>query len=95
MDFLRSRQLCRREEIQKATMQNNHRQGAQPPGPDMYKAFEAAELYCPRCKQAMPVRKRLLLVLPEGEKYEYRCARCSESVGTKLDRAVKPIILVR
>lgn len=53
---------------------------------DMFKEFDATQLYCPCCKQAVPVRKRLLLVLPEGDKYEYLCAFCSETVGTKMDR---------
>ena len=53
---------------------------------DMFKEFNATQLYCPRCKQAVPVRKRLLLVLPEGDKYVYLCAFCSETVGTKMDR---------
>jgi hypothetical protein len=39
------------------------------------------------------VRKRLLLILPEGEKFEYLCARCSSSVGTKVDRNNMPGIL--
>lgn len=51
-----------------------------------FKEFDATQLYCPCCKQAVPVRKRLLLVLPEGDKYEYLCAFCSETVGTKMDR---------
>ena len=51
-----------------------------------YRDFDATELYCPRCKKAVPVRKRLLLVLPEGDKYEYRCSFCSATVGTKIDR---------
>jgi len=62
--------------------------------PGMYKDFDATELYCPRCKQAVPVRKRLLLVIPEGDKYEYLCAYCSESVGTKIDRQEKPMSIV-
>ncbi len=61
---------------------------------DAYKEFDASELYCARCKQAVPVRKRLLLVLPEGDKYEYLCALCSATVGTKMDRQVKPISLI-
>ena len=61
----------------------------------MYKEFEATELYCPNCRQAVPVRKRLLLVLPEGDKYEYLCAHCSTSVGTKIDRNSQPITLIR
>ena len=60
----------------------------------MYKEFDATELYCTRCKQSVPVRKRLLLVLPEGDKYEYMCAYCSESVGTKIDRHVKPLTII-
>ncbi len=57
--------------------------------------FKATELYCPKCKRSMPVRERLLLVLPEGDKYEYLCAYCGTSVG---DRIVKgeqqPIIII-
>jgi hypothetical protein len=66
------------------------RQPKQPEQPEMYKEFDAVELYCPRCKQAVPVRKRLLLVLSEGDKYEYLCGLCSESVGTKIDKQNKP-----
>jgi hypothetical protein len=60
-------------------------------GSDMYEQFEATELYCPRCRKAVPVRKRLLLILPEGDKYEYTCAYCAGSVGAKLDRSRKPL----
>ena len=51
-----------------------------------FEEFEATSLYCPRCKAAVPVRKKLLLVLPDGEEYEYLCAYCSFSVGMKLDK---------
>ena len=61
---------------------------------NVYKEFDATELYCPKCKQAVPVRKRLLLVLPEGDKYEYLCAYCSETVGTKIDRQESPLTLI-
>ncbi len=61
---------------------------------EMFKEFDATELYCPRCKRPVPVRKRLLLVLPEGDKYEYLCALCSESVGTKIDRQAKPVSVI-
>ena len=47
--------------------------------------LEAMELYCPKCSQAVPVRKSLLLVLPEGDKYEYRCQFCGATVGDKID----------
>ena len=51
-----------------------------------FEQFEATSLYCSKCKAAVPVRKRLLLVLPEGDEYEYLCAYCSSSVGTKLEK---------
>ncbi|OGP81296.1 MAG: hypothetical protein A2Z08_09800 [Deltaproteobacteria bacterium RBG_16_54_11] len=61
-----------------------------------YKNFEATALFCPRCKVAMPVRKRLLLVLSEGEKYEYLCARCGHSVGDKLEKEARgPHLIIR
>ena len=65
-----------------------------PDAVDAYKEFDAMELYCPRCKQAVQVRKRLLLVLPEGDKYEYLCAFCSTTVGTKTDRRAKPVSVI-
>jgi hypothetical protein len=55
-----------------------------------FKEFEATSLYCPRCKAAVPVRKKLLLVLPEGDEYEYLCAYCASSVGTKIDKGAPP-----
>ena len=61
---------------------------------DVYKEFDATELYCPRCKQSVPVRKRLLLILPEGDKYEYFCAHCSETVGSKIDKHDKPLTII-
>jgi len=63
-------------------------------GNGMFKEFDATELYCPRCKRPVPVRKHLLLVLPEGDKYEYLCAICSESVGSKIDRQGKPVTVI-
>ena len=62
--------------------------------PGIYKDFDATELYCPRCKGPVPVKKRLLLVVPEGDKYEYLCTFCSESVGTKVDKQQKPITVI-
>lgn len=47
--------------------------------------LEVSELFCPRCRAARPVRKHLLLVLPTGHKYEYRCAACGTAVGGKDD----------
>jgi hypothetical protein len=59
-----------------------------------FEQFEATSLYCPRCKAAVPVRKRLLLVLPEGDQYEYLCAYCSFSVGMKIDKNAPQIELI-
>lgn len=50
-----------------------------------YDQFEASELFCPRCRRSQPVRQHLLLVLPTGNKYEYRCAVCATSVGARED----------
>jgi hypothetical protein len=65
-----------------------------PKRPAQYDQFEATELYCPRCRQAMPVRKRLLLVLPEGDKYEYLCAACLTTVGDKIERNTEGVKLI-
>jgi hypothetical protein len=48
-----------------------------------YEDFQASELFCARCQAARPVRERLLLVLPDGELYEYLCAACGASVGKR------------
>jgi hypothetical protein len=50
-----------------------------------FESFEAAELWCPTCRKAQRVRRHLLLVLPSGNKYEYRCATCATPVGGKED----------
>jgi hypothetical protein len=50
-----------------------------------FAALEASELFCPTCKTAQRVRRHLLLVLPTGSKYEYRCAVCATAVGAKDD----------
>ncbi len=51
-----------------------------------FEEFEAVELYCPTCKHLVSVKKYLLLVLPDGDKYEYRCDKCGTPVGDKLDK---------
>lgn len=52
---------------------------------DIYDEFEASELFCATCQRATPVRKRLLIVLPEGNKFDYLCSVCGSSVGSKMD----------
>jgi len=61
---------------------------------ESFEEFEATSLYCPRCKAAVPVRKKLLLVLPEGEEYEYLCTYCSFSVGTKINKSAPAMDLI-
>lgn len=53
--------------------------------------LEASELYCPKCKAAMPVRQRLLLVLPDGELHEYLCVRCGSSLGERTTREERQV----
>ena len=48
-----------------------------------FENFRASSLYCNRCKKAMPVRERLLLVLPDKEIYDYLCTGCGDSVGQR------------
>ncbi len=52
---------------------------------DTFKEFEATSLFCGGCRRATPVRKKLLLVLPTGNKYDYTCAVCGAAVGGKTD----------
>jgi DNA-directed RNA polymerase subunit RPC12/RpoP len=51
-----------------------------------FREFEAESLFCPRCRRAVAVRKKLLLVLPTGNKYDYVCQQCGAPVGGKVDR---------
>ena len=59
--------------------------------PEGYDQFEATSLYCPHCREAVPVRKKLLLILPEGDEYEYLCTRCGSSVGIKLEKGKEEV----
>lgn len=59
-----------------------------------YEQFEASALFCPGCRQAVPVRKRLLLILPDGDKHEYLCAYCSHSLGTKMEYEEREVSLL-
>jgi hypothetical protein len=59
-----------------------------------FTGFRATELYCGNCKRAVPVVERLLLVLPEGDKYEYLCSQCGASVGDKIVKGESDPILI-
>ena len=48
-----------------------------------FENFTASALYCDKCKAAMPVRERLLLILPEKEIFDYLCSGCGSSVGQR------------
>jgi hypothetical protein len=70
---------------------NNHQNRGKGPAPSpsngepesQFDDFGATELFCDKCRVATPVREKLLLILPDGDLYEYICSRCGNSVGKK------------
>jgi hypothetical protein len=48
-----------------------------------FDTFTASSLYCQKCQATMPVRERLLLVLPDKEIFDYLCTGCASSVGQR------------
>ena len=48
-----------------------------------FERLSATHLYCNICEQSMPVVEKLLLVLPDGDLYDYYCANCGNPVGTR------------
>jgi hypothetical protein len=50
-----------------------------------FKSLEASLLHCPKCRKAVPVRKKLLIILPEGNKFEYLCTQCASALATKIE----------
>ena len=57
-----------------------------------FENFTASSLYCNKCKAAMPVREKLLLVLPDKEIYDYLCTGCASSVGSREVTAAEKIM---
>jgi hypothetical protein len=55
-------------------------------GRAQFEEMEASLLFCPQCRRATPVRKRLLIVLPEGDKFDYVCTQCGTVSGDKIAR---------
>ncbi len=53
------------------------------PGMEQFESFKASQLYCRKCAKSMPVRERLLLILPDKELYDYLCTGCAESLGQR------------
>ncbi len=54
-----------------------------------YDDFQATYLYCNNCGSSMPVRERLLLILPDGYLFEYLCVNCGGVVGDKKTKLSK------
>ncbi len=50
---------------------------------ESFESLRASSLYCRRCGKAMPVRERLLLILPDKEIYDYLCTGCADSLGQR------------
>ena len=50
---------------------------------EQFESFKASRLYCRRCAKSMPVRERLLLILPDKDLYEYLCTGCWDSLGER------------
>lgn len=57
---------------------------------EQFEQMEASLLYCPTCRRATQVRKRLLLVLSEGEKFDYVCVECGTISGDKIEKPPPP-----
>jgi hypothetical protein len=50
---------------------------------EQFESFKASRLYCRKCAKSMPVRERLLLILPDKDLYEYLCTGCASSLGER------------
>lgn len=48
-----------------------------------FESLRASSLFCRRCGQSMPVREKLLLVLPDKEIHDYLCTGCADSLGQR------------
>ena len=60
-----------------------------------FEDLEASQLYCPICERAMPVRKRLLLVLLDREISDYVCAGCGTPIGKKEEPLWRPALRLK
>lgn len=50
---------------------------------EQFESFRASSLFCKKCNKAMPVREKLLLVLPDKEIFDYLCTGCASSLGQR------------
>ena len=62
-----------------------------PQAPKQFEELEASMLFCPKCKEAVPVRSKLLIVLPDGDKYDYLCIKCGSPIGSKVTKEETPL----
>lgn len=69
----------------------HHQRRRVPKPPKQFEELEALTLFCAKCKKAVPVRKKLLLALPEGDKYDYLCTECGSPIGSKISKGETPI----
>ncbi len=65
-----------------------------PSAPGQFEQFKATSLYCPKCQKAQPVRERLLLILPDGELFEYVCQACWAQLGKRRVEQERPPLIV-
>ena len=49
--------------------------------------LEASSIFCPHCNVAQPVERKLLLVLPQGDKIAYFCQVCGARLGDKIQES--------
>ena len=57
--------------------------------------LRASALWCSACAKAMPVREKLLLVLPDRELYDYLCSACGASIGSREVTATDKVLAER
>lgn len=50
---------------------------------EQFESFRASSLFCKKCNKAMPVREKLLLILPDKEIFDYLCTGCAASLGQR------------
>ncbi|HEX9757897.1 MAG TPA: hypothetical protein VGB26_08860 [Nitrospiria bacterium] len=65
------------------------------PKRETFESLRAASLFCQKCSQAVPVREKLLLVLPDGQLFEYLCKYCASSVGTRKEKVRQEIKILK
>lgn len=63
-------------------------------GPRDFQSLRATTLFCPRCQGARPVEERILLVLPDGDLYEYVCQVCWTQLGKRKVEQERPAIIL-